>query len=85
MALEKYPLYGTSLPFDPAIQTVEDFNGRYDILYNKSSDSGSDDPEEDHVLRSFTDDPEIPLKQIMVCYSLVPGPPARTFREGDYW
>ena len=49
------------------VQAVEDFNRRYDELYNTSNSGGaSEEAEEDHVLRSFTDDPEIPLKQIKV-------------------
>ncbi len=34
---------------------------RYDIIYNSTSEN-----EEDLILRSFTDDPEIPLGQIKV-------------------
>lgn len=41
-------------------RTVDDFHMRYDDIYQPDED----DDEETLILRSFTDDPEIPLRQI---------------------
>ena len=46
-------------------QAIEDFSDRYDEIFKPDANEGTDN-EEGHVLRSFTDDPEIPLRQIMV-------------------
>ena len=49
-----------------SLQTVEDFHTEYNRLYNKSGDNQNSEDDDNLILRSFTDDPEIPLKQIKV-------------------
>ena len=49
-------------------QTTEHFRDRYHRIYSVNGGSDAADEEEDDnlVVRSFTDDPEIPLTQIRV-------------------
>ena len=50
---------------------MENFHTQYDKLYmkNMTDDENSDAEDENLILRSFTDDPEIPLRQIKVLQS----------------
>ena len=53
------------------MKTVNDFHGTYDREYgvqNMNTNSTDDQTDEDEnlILRSFTDDPDIPLRQIKV-------------------
>ena len=47
-------------------QTVENFHAQYDDIFDKNNDTTSEGEDENLILRSFTDDPEIPLRQIKV-------------------
>lgn len=48
------------------LQTVENFHNRYMEIYNTSDDDDGSEDDSDLILRSFTDDPDIPLNQIKV-------------------
>ena len=48
------------------VQTTAKFREKYNQIYNISGDEDGQSNDEDLVIRSFTDDPEIPLQQIMV-------------------
>ena len=48
------------------VQTTAKFREKYNQIYNISGDEDGERNDEDLVIRSFTDDPEIPLQQIMV-------------------
>ena len=52
---------------------MEDFHTQYDQIYmhNKTNEENGDAEDENLILRSFTDDPEIPLNQIAVSTALV--------------
>ncbi|MCG8623640.1 MAG: hypothetical protein MJE68_16810 [Proteobacteria bacterium] len=45
---------------------MEDFHTQYDRFFNHTGEEDSDADDENLILRSFTDDPEIPLMQIKV-------------------
>ena len=50
-----------------SLQTVNDFRAQYYTTFRNSSEGASTDDEDNNlVVRSFTDDPEIPLRQIRV-------------------
>ena len=61
----------------PPLQTVNNFRAQYFTIFRNSSDGASADDEDNNlVVRSFTDDPEIPLRQIRVrnsphCYHVI--------------
>ena len=49
------------------LQTVTDFRMQYNERYiNGTTDETEEDDDDNLVVRSFTDDPDIPLQQIMV-------------------
>ena len=48
------------------LQTVTDFRTQYIRRYNGTTDEAEEDDDDNLVVRSFTDDPDIPLQQIMV-------------------
>ena len=66
-------VFGTQFNFcvHTHLKTVDDFHGTYDREYgnqNMNTNSTDDQTDEDEnlILRSFTDDPDIPLRQIKV-------------------
>lgn len=52
------------------MQTVDDFHNQYNAFFGVNTNS-STHTENDLILRSFTDDPQIPLQQIKVYYLIM--------------
>ena len=52
------------------MQTVDDFHARYSEAYNSTESESGNGDDGNLILRSFTDDPEMPLEQIKVQFVL---------------